>query len=616
MPPAKSKGMNGGSLSANVKRTSALRRVPPLEAIRFQPTCGGEGDICAFELPRDASPITVESATGRAMTIAPGDIFLGTPGHRAARRWIVGSLPDGGLAPGRDYWVLSESGVVGELISRSHLEMGHLGRVRYIGAVYGDHGETLNIRQFGVTNAGGPDRNAPLYLILGTSSEVGKTTAGVAVLRALRLQGHMTVIALKATGTPSFAELASYLDFGAAEAFDCIDFGLPTTYPVGRKEIAEFFGNALDFCLSLPANAVVVECAGDPVSANAPELLKCVKSRRSDLKIILAAADALGAMGAKRALAEVGLEITLITGPCTDTAILRQWTEALCGIPAINMSRGSDSLEIAGGSLESRADLTLDTPQLAATYEEVSAHQQFVDGKELIASLNISRGERILDIGAGTGQLAAHVEKIVGTSGYVVGIDPLPLRIEIAQSKATNNFEARLGRAEDLSEFADANFDVVYLNCVFHWIEDKTTALSEIFRVLKAGGRVGLNCQDTDHPHEAYHFLRCAMTESGMRLDGHVPGLSGHELEALVTAAGFVAYTTQLRTCASFYRDADALLASISSSAFGNFLVNVSEAGRGRIRDALDQVLEPKRVGPEGIRLERYVRFMTARKPT
>ena len=331
--------MNGGSLPANVKRTSALRRVPPLEVIQFRSVCGGEGDICAFELPRDAPPIRVESPTGRMMAIAPGDAFLATPGYRQARRSVAGRIPDGGLVPGNDYWVLSESGVVGDLISPPPFEAQHLGRVRYLGAVYGDRGETLNIRQFGVTSSGGTDRNAPLYLILGTSSEVGKTTAGVTVLRTLRLQGYANVVALKATGTSSFLEIARYLDFGAAEAYDCIDFGFPTTYPVGRKEITDFFFNALDFCFSLPADALLVECAGDPVSANAPELLRCLKARRSDLKIILAAADALGAMGAKRALAEIGLEISLITGPCTDTATLRQWTEDLCGIPAINMAR-------------------------------------------------------------------------------------------------------------------------------------------------------------------------------------------------------------------------------------------------------------------------------------
>jgi hypothetical protein len=208
--------------------------------------------------------------------------------------------------------------------------------------VYGEDGQTLNIRQFAVTDSGGTDRNAPVYLILGTSSEVGKTTAGVAVLRTLRMQGHTNVIALKATGTPSIAEIARYLDFGASQAFDCIDFGLPTTFPAGRKGISDIFANALKFCFALPAEALVVECAGDPFVGSAPEFLACLKARRSDLKITLAVADALGAMGAKQALAEIGLAISLITGPCTDTPAMRERTEALCGIPAINLHGGPD----------------------------------------------------------------------------------------------------------------------------------------------------------------------------------------------------------------------------------------------------------------------------------
>ena len=110
----------------------------------------------------------------------------------------------------------------------------------------------------------------------------------------------------------------------------------PKTYPKYP------FFNALDFCLSLSSDAVMVECGGDVFGANVPEFLTCLKVRRSDFKIVLAAADALGAMGAKQALAEIGLAISLITGPCTDTPILREWTEGLCGIPAINLFRSSD----------------------------------------------------------------------------------------------------------------------------------------------------------------------------------------------------------------------------------------------------------------------------------
>jgi SAM-dependent methyltransferase len=257
-----------------------------------------------------------------------------------------------------------------------------------------------------------------------------------------------------------------------------------------------------------------------------------------------------------------------------------------------------------------------DTPELASTYDKTSVHQ-FESGKQLIAALNISSGDHILDIGAGTGHLAAYVGKIVGPSGRVVGMDPLPLRVEIAQSKGHRNFEARVGRAEDLSEFADATFDVVYLNSAFHWVEDKPRAIDEMFRVLKSNGRLGLNCPDPTHPHQVFHFVGCALTQAGLELDRFIAdlGLTSHELERLVTAAGFVAYESELRTIVDFYPDVDVLLAWMRSSSFGNFLANASEGDRSRLRDALDRLLEPKRLDSEGIRFERYLIFATARKP-
>jgi len=39
-------------------------------------------------------------------------------------------------------------------------------------------------------------------------------------------------------------------------------------------------------------------------------------------------------------LADMGLTVTLITGPCTDTPTIQQRTRDLCGIPALNLARG------------------------------------------------------------------------------------------------------------------------------------------------------------------------------------------------------------------------------------------------------------------------------------
>lgn len=259
-----------------------------------------------------------------------------------------------------------------------------------------------------------------------------------------------------------------------------------------------------------------------------------------------------------------------------------------------------------------------DSPELAAAYEEVSTHQ-FEHGKQLIDALNLSNGQRVLDIGAGTGRLGAYVAGLVGPSGYVIGIDPLPLRIEIARSKAIPNFEARVAGAEDLSEFENDSFDVVYLNSVFHWVSDKPRALAEIFRVLKPNGRIGLNCQDPDHPHESRILVRQAVVKTGIKLDPQIayPSLSvsGDELKEQMTAAGFVEFAGELRTFIDTFADVDALLVWSSSSTFGNFLAEVPAADRARVREALSHLLEPKRIGPQSIQLERYLTFATARKP-
>ncbi len=329
-------------LAADTKRTSVLRRVPAGLAVQVVEQCGLEGDVGAFALASGATPLSAEAVTGRAMTIAPGDVFLGTPGHRESTRWVVGSVPEGGLVPGNEYWVLADCGAVGAFIGDSPREKGHLGRVTFLGVAQDAAGAGLNIRQFAFDYGldGTEDQGAPVFLVVGTSSEVGKTTAAVSILRALRKSGRRQVVALKATGTSSLTELHSYQDFGAAPCFDCVDFGLPTTYPSGRPDIDAVFEAVLDACLSAAADAVLVECGGDILGANVPSFLTCLHRRRPDAKVILVASDSLAALGAKSVLTEMGLAVTLVTGPCTDTPTIQQRTQELCGLPALNLARG------------------------------------------------------------------------------------------------------------------------------------------------------------------------------------------------------------------------------------------------------------------------------------
>jgi arsenite methyltransferase len=259
--------------------------------------------------------------------------------------------------------------------------------------------------------------------------------------------------------------------------------------------------------------------------------------------------------------------------------------------------------------------LEQDTPELARNYETAGI-VQFHHGKFLIGPLALKAGEHVLDVGAGTGRLAEFVAGLVGPQGRVIGIDPLGRRIDIARLRQSATLTFETGRAEDLSRFDDGQFDAVYLNSVFHWIAEKDRALREVRRVLKPGGRIGLNVQDPLRPHESRLLLRAAIAQSGLgdRHDSNlVLGATDDELRVLFTAAGFVDYHSDLRSLIDVHSDADSLLRWSEASAFGNFLDGFSKSESDRVRIAFNRLVEAKRT-PEGLRLERYLRFAFARK--
>ena len=255
-----------------------------------------------------------------------------------------------------------------------------------------------------------------------------------------------------------------------------------------------------------------------------------------------------------------------------------------------------------------------DSLEMAETYNATSIHQ-FNNGKVLISLLKIEEGETILDVGAGTGQLGAYVAQLVGSTGRVVGVDPLAARVDIARGRSTGNFEMHLGQAEDLSQFPDCTFDVVYLNSVFHWLNDKPRGLAEIFRVLKPGGRVGFNTTNPQHPHEIAKLVRQALAQEGLRLGAGMNSSSWSDtpddLRVLVADAGFINCHSSEHTISDRHSDPESVIKWSASSQFGNFVAGLEENDFARFRRALVKLLEARQV--EGvIQLDRYLVFITA----
>ena len=107
----------------------------------------------------------------------------------------------------------------------------------------------------------------------------------------------------------------------------------------------------------------------------------------------------------------------------------------------------------------------------------------FQYGESVLELLEVKSGERILDLGCGTGHLT---EKIREQGAEVIGMDASPEMI--AQAKA-NYPELDFVVANGASFQFDEPFDVVFTNATLHWIKDADGVIKSVYNALKPGGR-------------------------------------------------------------------------------------------------------------------------------
>ena len=112
-----------------------------------------------------------------------------------------------------------------------------------------------------------------------------------------------------------------------------------------------------------------------------------------------------------------------------------------------------------------------------------------------VAIASILEGEVVLDLGSGAGLDVFLAAGKVGETGKVIGVDMTPEMIEAANRNAAaggyKNVEFRQGDIEALP-LEDESVDLVISNCVLNLVPDKAKAFAEIYRVLKAGGRIAV----------------------------------------------------------------------------------------------------------------------------
>ena len=104
-------------------------------------------------------------------------------------------------------------------------------------------------------------------------------------------------------------------------------------------------------------------------------------------------------------------------------------------------------------------------------------------GAELLPLLNPKAGERILDLGSGTGQLTA---EIASAGAETLGIDASAEMI----GQARQNYPKLKFQLADARTFTvNEPFDAVFSNAALHWVLEARAAVQRIYAALKPGGR-------------------------------------------------------------------------------------------------------------------------------
>jgi ubiquinone/menaquinone biosynthesis C-methylase UbiE len=155
----------------------------------------------------------------------------------------------------------------------------------------------------------------------------------------------------------------------------------------------------------------------------------------------------------------------------------------------------------------------------------------FITRPRLREILAPKSGERVLEVGVGTGYYSLHVARWLEPSGT---LDVLDIQHEMldqtvcrAHESGISNIIPVRGDAQDLP-YPDNCFDAAYLNFVFGEIPDQDATLRELRRILKPGGRLVVGEAFTDPHMVRFGVLRTRAEAAGLEFERRLGGSLGY----------------------------------------------------------------------------------------
>jgi trans-aconitate methyltransferase len=203
--------------------------------------------------------------------------------------------------------------------------------------------------------------------------------------------------------------------------------------------------------------------------------------------------------------------------------------------------------------------------------------------------LDAKPGERILDLGCGTGHLTA---KIAEAGAHVVGVDRSPEMIRQAREK----YPALRFEVMDASELTlGGAFDAVFSNATLHWIKQPERVIAGISKLLRPGGRFAAEFGGKGNTSELVKAVVRVWKKLGL------PGPSPHpwyypsvaEYAGLLEKNGFEVTYAILFDRPTPLDDGERGLRNWLEMFGASLVESLPEAKRGRLKEEIEEQLRP-----------------------
>ncbi|PIE55942.1 MAG: SAM-dependent methyltransferase [Desulfobulbus propionicus] len=150
----------------------------------------------------------------------------------------------------------------------------------------------------------------------------------------------------------------------------------------------------------------------------------------------------------------------------------------------------------------------------AADYAKNSSVQQ-AWARELIAKLELSGKEALLDIGCGDGKITAEIAQVL-TEGSVIGVDSSKEMVQLAKQNFPPTSYSNLSFDQVDAQHLNfkEQFDVIFSNAALHWVLDHKPILFGIYQALKPEGKVLVQMGGKGNAQQLIAFVEQILKES------------------------------------------------------------------------------------------------------